>query len=320
MGGLQWASVVEVARKQLGVVSLEQLRHTCGVSRSALAHAVERGHVERMFPSAYRLPGGVSDWRQRAFAATLVAGEGSALSHHTAAAIYGLAGFEKYTTPIHVSMPSRRGLSLPGPFVIHRPLHPFLVCQHRRMPTTSIARTLVDLAGVVGEEALEIALDDAHHKFKELGLQLEGVLGRISPRYAGVAALRELIRVRRGLNTESALEVKVWRALRKAELDPPRLQLEVHHDGRFIMRVDFAWPVHRVALHVDSFYWHSRRQAFDTDARQRSQLAALGWVNVFATERSLRDPAWFEDLRRLVRERSPQLALELSSPHKPRFP
>jgi very-short-patch-repair endonuclease len=103
----------------------------------------------------------------------------------------------------------------------------------------------------------------------------------------------------------------VWRALRKANLDPPRLQLEVHHAGHYVMRVDFAWPRQRIALHADSFLWHARRDAFDTDARQRSVLASIGWANVIVTRHSLRERTWLQLLERLLHERRPQLTFSL---------
>jgi len=245
-------------------------------------------------------------------AATLVAGQGCAISHQSAGALYKLSGLEKFTTPIHVSMPERRLLSLPDAFVVHRPRYPFLVCNQQGIPTTSITRTLVDLASVLDEEALEFALDDAQHKFRDLGRQLEHVLGHLKVQYPGIAVLRELVRVRAGRSTESRLELRLWRALREVDLDPPCLQFKVFHEGRYLMRVDFVWPLHRIALHGDSFLWHARRDAFDKDARQRSQLAALGWLNLFATEPSLTDSGWFEDLRRVIRTRDPQLALALN--------
>ena len=311
MGVAQWMAAAEMAKAQFGVVSLAQFSGELGITRSSLVSALHRGRVERLFHSAYRFPGGDGDWRQRAFAATLVTGPGSAVSHHTAGALYKLAGLEQCTRELHVSVAGRRSRSLPSPFIVHRPQQPFLVCTHLRMPTTSITRTIIDLAGVLEEEALEIALDDAQHRFRDLGPQLEKILGRLKRQYPGLATLRELVRVRQGRCTESALEVRAWRALRKASLDPPRLQFEVHDAGHSVMRVDFAWPQHRVAIHTDSFLWHARRNAFDTDARQRAQLASLGWANVPVTRRSLEDGAWLEGLRRLLQQRRPQLDFAL---------
>jgi len=265
-----------------------------------------------MFEGVYRFHEARHDWHQQAFAATLLGGQGSAISHQTAGALFRLAGLERpNASRIHLSLPHRTRVRPPPNFVIHRPRHPFLITRQHTIPTTSITRTIVDLASVLDEEALEIALDDAHHKYRNLGDWLETTLNRLNPKYPGLGTLRALVRARRGRVTDSPLEVRVWRVLRKAGLDPTRVQFEVFADGEYVMRIDFAWPDHRVALHVDSFLWHSRRAAFDADARQRTRLAALGWANVVVTNDTLRDSGWLDDLRRLLEERAPQLALAL---------
>ncbi|MDP1829963.1 MAG: hypothetical protein Q8L48_42265 [Archangium sp.] len=79
-----------------------------------------------------------------------------------------------------------------------------------------------------------------------------------------------------------------------------------------MIRVDFAWPLHRVALHVDSFLWHAQRQAFDRDADQRSRLAGLGWLSLSVTSASLRDKGWLDQLRRALEQREPQQSLFIS--------
>ncbi len=308
----QWKAAAAKARSQLGVVTHDQLRGELGISRSAIAWAVERGRLERMFERAYRFHEATNDVHQQALAATLLAGDGSALSHQTAGALFRLAGIGPATSSrIHLSVPHRRTLSLPPHFIVHRPIHPFLLFRQHGLPTTSITRTLIDLASVLDEEALEIALDDAHHRFKVLGDRLEATLNRLDPRYPGLGALRELVRARRGRRTDSPLEVRVWRVLRKAGLDPARVQFEVFADGEYVMRIDFAWPEHKVALHVDSYRWHARRAAFDADARQRTRLAALGWANLTVTSQTLHESAWLDDLRRLLHERAPQLTLAI---------
>jgi very-short-patch-repair endonuclease len=98
--------------------------------------------------------------------------------------------------------------------------------------------------------------------------------------------------------------------LRRARFPRPRLPLELRVGDEDVMKIDFAWPMHRIALHVDGFGWHARRQTFDTDARQRTRLAALGWVTLTATSRSL-EHGWLNDLEHLLRERLPQRQLRL---------
>lgn len=311
MGLEQWLAAAALSKKQFGVISLAQLRNDLQVTRSSIRTAVARGRIERLFDSAYRFPGAEDDWRQNALAATLIAGSGSALSHSTAGALYHLPGLEPRATSIHLSVPSRKSVLLPARFVLHRPRHPFLRVVRDGLPMTSVPRTIIDLAGMLDPRALEAVLDDAHHRFPGLERQLQTVLTRIGSGFGGVRALRALLAERRGQATESPLELEVWRALRRARFPRPRLQLELRVGDEYVMKVDFAWPMHRIALHVDGYRWHARRQTFDTDARQRTRLAALGWVNLTVTSRSLEHGGWLDDLANLLRERTPQGQLRL---------
>jgi very-short-patch-repair endonuclease len=305
MGADRWLAAAELSRKQFGVISSSQLSEGFGVSRSALRAAVTGGRLQHLFRSIYRFPGASDDWRQHAFAATLIAGPESALSHQTAAMHLQLLTPQRAST-IHVSVPNRRSVTLPPRFVVHRPTHPFLRIERLGLPTTSPVRTIVDLAGVLDEAALEGVLDDAHHLFPGMGATLEALLARLNGTLAGIGTLRTLLAERQGQATESPLERKVWRTLRSSNLPRPRVQFELHADDEYVMKIDFAWPAHRIALHVDGFRWHGRRTNFDTDARQRTRLAVLGWTNVMLTSRSLRDDRWLRELARLLRERSPQ--------------
>ncbi len=311
MGVDHWLAASAFAQKQFGVISLAQLRENFRVTRSALRAAVASGRIEHLFESAYRFPGTQAGWRQYALAGTLVAGEGSALSHSTAGALYELTGLAQRTTPIHLSVPNRRSVRLPERFVLHRPGAPFLRAERHGLPTTSVPRTIIDLAGMLDPEALERILDDAHHRFPGLDRRLEEVLTRIGSGFKGLRVLRALLAERQGSGTESPLELDVWRTLRQSDLPRPTLQLEVRAGDEHVMTVDFAWPQHRIALHVDGYRWHARRVNFDTDARQRTRLAALGWASLMVTSQSLEEGDWLNDLERLLHDRAPQRRLEL---------
>ena len=99
-----------------------------------------------------------------------------------------------------------------------------------------------------------------------------------------------------------------WRALRRAGLVPVRRQFEVPG----VMRVDFAWPERKVALHVDSAAWHAQSQRRTRDAIQRNQLQALGWYSSVVTHAMLQNDAWLDTLKRALELRSPQRRLGLS--------
>jgi len=40
---------------------------------------------------------------------------------------------------------------------------------------------------------------------------------------------------------------------------------------------DFAYPEANVAIEIDSWEWHSDRQAFDAERARRNELEELGW-------------------------------------------
>jgi very-short-patch-repair endonuclease len=56
------------------------------------------------------------------------------------------------------------------------------------------------------------------------------------------------------------------------------LQHEVWHAGRFIARIDAAYPERRIAVEVDGFEAHSSPEAFQRDRTRQNRLVALGWT------------------------------------------
>lgn len=67
------------------------------------------------------------------------------------------------------------------------------------------------------------------------------------------------------------------------------------------MRVDNAWPTHRVLIHVDSVTLHGDPGALARDARQRNRLEVLGWRQLVVTKKTLRDGAWLQQLASILR-------------------
>ena len=311
MGGMQ--VLEELAKKQFGVVSRQQVVGAL-VHRSCVASKVKTGELERVHEMAYRLRGAPETWERRAFEALFIAGAGSALSHQTAAWLHGLDGF---TRPEAIDVCVVGGLPRARASVkFHRwrggQGRPVL---RRSLPVTSLERTVVDLAGHLTPEELELAVDSAQRKYRKFGAWLDTHLELVKPRKPqgtpGLTALLDLIKLRRGDGpTDSPLEVKVLRKLRTSGLLAHLKQYEVYDlNGDYGMRLDFCWPHLKVALHVDGYLWHSQRERFDRDARQRSRLAALGWRTITVTHNTLADGSWLSDLRALLNPQS-ELALQ----------
>jgi very-short-patch-repair endonuclease len=75
-----------------------------------------------------------------------------------------------------------------------------------------------------------------------------------------------------------------------AGLPAPVAQFEVRAGGRFVARVDFAWPEQRLALEYDGL-WHAEPGRFARDRQRLNALTAAGWRVVFVTAADLHRPA-----------------------------
>jgi very-short-patch-repair endonuclease len=99
-------------------------------------------------------------------------------------------------------------------------------------------------------------------------------------------------RVRRAVpfvdpRAESVPESRVRVALVLAGL-APEPQYEVRSAGRFVARVDFAWPEARVALEYEGAYHFEEGQIVRDDARV-ARLRAAGWEVIRMSAADLRD-------------------------------
>ena len=86
----------------------------------------------------------------------------------------------------------------------------------------------------------------------------------------------------------SPQETRLRLLLHRSPLPCPVAQHRVRHDGRFVARLDFAWPERRVALEYEGA-WHTTRIA--QDRRRIEALQAAGWRVLFVTAADLRNPA-----------------------------
>src|SRR5215217_736847 len=82
-------SIAALARRQHGVVSITQLA-ALGVSQRAVAHRVAAGRLHRIHQGVYAVGHTALTTRGHWHAAVLAAGPGAALSHASAAALWGL--------------------------------------------------------------------------------------------------------------------------------------------------------------------------------------------------------------------------------------
>jgi very-short-patch-repair endonuclease len=139
----------------------------------------------------------------------------------------------------------------------------------RGIPVTSVERTLVDLAAVLGADDLARACHEAGVRYKTTAAAVEAVLTRraSSP---GAGKLRRVLRGEVYV-TLSKLERRFLERLRTAGLPLPETNRPA---GGF--RVDCRWPQQRLTVELDSYRYHSSRYAWEQDRRREREARARG--------------------------------------------
>ncbi|WP_370584963.1 endonuclease domain-containing protein [Micromonospora sp. ANENR4] len=108
-------------------------------------------------------------------------------------------------------------------------------------------------------------------------------------RWPGAPLLREVLALAEPLS-ESPMETRLRLLLLDAGLGPLVAQHEVRAGGRFVARVDLAWPALRLAVEYDGDH-HRERAHFRRDVARLNALRAAGWVVLrFTADDVLRRP------------------------------
>jgi hypothetical protein len=278
----------ESAEPQCGAVSHEQLIGTGLTAKQIKGLRRRKMLSDTPARGVYRVGGAERTWRQDLWVALLAAPEGTVASHLTAAALPGLVGPPAMP---HVTVP-RGSSGRFGGAEVHAATVP-ADDWHRwdGIPTTKPARTIVDCAAVLGQEALNKLVDAA------IGRALcrqDDVLSA----WARAGKVRGAARLRAALapyagggKPDSVMEAQVLRRLHDWGFPPPACQYEIRdHHGGFVARVDFAWPEWRVVLEYDGVLAHNPRSRAADDRRQAA-IEALGWQVVRADRHDLRPSA-----------------------------
>jgi very-short-patch-repair endonuclease len=152
------------------------------------------------------------------------------------------------------------------------------------IPVTAPARTILDLAGVVGARELEQAMAEAQARRLVRRSDLLALLAR-NPRRPGIAALRTLLDPDHSPSlTRSEAEERFLALVKAAELPMPEVNVRI---GRH--EVDFLWRDRALIVEVDGFRFHSSRAAFERDRRRDAELAGHGFRVLRVTRRQIVD-------------------------------
>ncbi len=235
-----------LASWQHGIVTVAQLREE-GLDGSAVRRAVQAGRLHRVHRGVYAVGHRSLSWRGRWLAAVLAAGEGAALSHSSAAALWQF--LRPVPGPIHVTLGAQSGRARRRGIELHRcrTLTPSHVTRHHGIVVTTPARTIEDIRDAVEPYLFRRALRQAElagHRVPHLSVTKR---------------------------TRSDLELLFLALCDDHGIPRPLVNHRVHGH-----RVDFFFVDHRLAVETDSWQYHRGSVALEDDHERDLALRAHG--------------------------------------------
>lgn len=248
-----------------------------GLGKSAIGDWARRGRLHRVHRGVFALRYPTLTRNGRFMAAVLACGEMAALSHFSAAVLWGM--LNGGGGAIHVTAEVRR--RRPG-LVVHEAALGGEVLRRAGIPVTSPARTLIDLADVAPKRTLERAFDEAEY----LRLDCTGLAPRHGRRGSGVLSSVLAFHRPGSTRTKSHMEELFIALCDKHGL--PRPEVNVHVEG---YECDFVWRDQRLIVETDGGAAHGTTRARNRDPLRDGDLMIAGWrVWRITYERLLREP------------------------------
>jgi very-short-patch-repair endonuclease len=297
--------IFTLAARQYGVVSRAQL---CGLglTREAIRHLTRKGLLTAVHRDVLAVAGSPATFERTIWCALLSAGPEAVASHRLAARLHRLRGFgnEGIDVLIHERFHHSTGRGALHTTSWLPPEHATVV---NGIPTTTIARTIFDLAGLSSPTRLRAGRPFAHEKRVARALdtalgnglplaEVANVVASLGTRgRAGTALMRRLVDARANgfVATESELEDLVIAVLAAHGLPLPERQRVLGGDER-IGRVDFVYPRSRLVIEADGRPYHMSLLDRDSDRWRDTELVAAGWSVMRVTWHDLtHDPERF---------------------------
>jgi hypothetical protein len=214
----------------------------------------------------------------------------AAASHRSAAELWDLPGASTEVLEITCNRGER---SFIEGLVVHE-TEKFLaedVTERDGIPVTTVEQTLLGLAAMKRAAVLEMALDSALRRELTTYSSVRAFVDQKAARGRnGIVLLRSILDANDPLAgvPESARETALKRLLRRHGFPAPVFQYVIRHEGRFIARVDAAYPELRIAIEYDSYEHHTGKLALVRDTDRRNQLTQIRWQTVAFTAADLR--------------------------------
>lgn len=250
--------VAERAARQWGVVDLADLRE-CGLSDREVEWRVNAGFFFRVHRGVYAVGHPRLSLEGRFYAAVRACGEGAALSHYSAAVLWGLRPWiERFPD---VTSPTLRR----QPRINHHRSDHIDATVHKGIPVVTPARAIFDIAPIVPFKSLRAAVNEALSRDLVTPPELVTYTGR------GAKQLRTILAT--AAPTKSENENLVLHLIHEAGLPTPLVNPPLRGTAYI---PDFLWRDQRLILEADSRRFHGTMIARADDATRQLVLEDMG--------------------------------------------
>jgi very-short-patch-repair endonuclease len=287
-----WELVARLAEDQNGVVTRSQLRDA-GFSEAAVGRLVSASRIFPVFPTVFAVGHRGIGRSGRLLAAVLSCGEGTAVSHGTAAWLLGL--WNARPGEIELIAPVEAGRKLSG---VRRRFVPLPGADEIRVregvPVTTPSRTLIDIAGFAGVHLLKSSIEQAA-VLRALDIpEIDRILAESPRRRRGSKKLLTLLddwrRYKPGITIRSRMEAKLLPLLTRRGLPIPECNSKLRLGGE-TFEIDFLWRKRRLAVEADGGQFHDNPAAAARDSHRNRALAQAGYFIPRLGWEDLRDRA-----------------------------
>jgi hypothetical protein len=269
------AAVRELMGHQAGNVARRQLV-SLGLGAEAIKARRRNGSWVTRYTGVYCQAPARMDAQALIAAAVLAGGPNAVASHASAAWLWGF--LSRYEPPPEISLPT--GDRRPRHILTHRcpSLQPRDVTRQRGVPTTTPARTVLDLAPRLTRKQLTRLVNDQRRTGQLRLAALQDLLER-NPRHPGTKLLRPF--VENPTNpTNSQFEDDFLAFCAKYGL--PRPEINFPFNGR---KLDAYFPEHGLIVETDGWEFHKSRESFEDDRERDADHLDHGLPTVRLTRR-----------------------------------